>query len=86
MTVFLGPSHFVLAINPEFFVGNLEAFETMMTEYIEGIRYDAGLRIPGDNAHEVEGIRRKAGVPIDDSLKLEIGQWCEKAGYAVDWE
>lgn len=76
---FRGPSHFVLAIDPQRF--GVPDLPGRMAEYAAGIRQDrATIRLPGDAAGEVEKARRECGIPFPEALREEFIQLSQKLG------
>lgn len=76
---FLGPSHFVLAINPALILGSIEKFQGLMQKYIRDIRNDKpGIRLPGDRGDKVETERRNNGIPLSRNLLDELKEWSGK--------
>lgn len=69
---FLGPSHFVLALNPQMF--GLDDIEARMATYCEDIRQGQDdIRLPGENAEAIDATRRAEGIPMEASLWETFG-------------
>jgi delta1-piperideine-2-carboxylate reductase len=81
--LFLGPSHFVLAIAPQKF--GLVKFEENIQRYIEGIRRGEDIRLPGDRAEKEMACRRSLGIPIQDPVVNEIESWATELDVGVTW-
>ena len=81
--LFLGPSHFVLAIDPKKL--GLGFFEAEMQTYIEGIRKGGEVRLPGDSSNEKRLKRLSTGIPIQGSLHLKIQAWSEELGVKLNF-
>ena len=80
---FLGPSHFVLVINPASMPS--KSFEERMKIFVDGIRRRSeNVRIPGDKSLAIFQKRSMLGIPIDKDLIEEIKSLCEELD--VEWQ
>jgi LDH2 family malate/lactate/ureidoglycolate dehydrogenase len=85
--VFLGPSHFAFAINPEFFFDSSERFQELMQKYIDDVRCgDPDIRIPGDAADKIESERIENGIPLADNLLVEFKKYSQKLNCSFTWD
>ena len=79
---FLGPSHFVLVINPASVPS--KNFEERMRFFVDGIRRDSKkVRIPGDRSFSIYRKRSRLGIPIDEDMMGKIKNLCRELG--VSW-
>lgn len=64
---FRGPSHFVIAIHPEFFdVGNLAE---RMSKYLDDIKQGSSeVRLPGASGQKIKQTRERQGIPVSTEL------------------
>merc|ERR1711967_180374 len=71
---FLGPSHFVLAIDPVKFGGVDGDFAKAMQKYVSDIKAPApdGIRYPGEQGVAAQKDRLANGIPIDAALEKEL--------------
>jgi ureidoglycolate dehydrogenase (NAD+) len=68
---FLGPSHFVLALDPASFCG--ATFEANARAYFEGIRRgETSVRLPGDRLRQSVRERDERGIPLAPSLLEDL--------------
>ena len=81
--LFLGPSHFVLVIDPKKL--GLGYFEEEMQNYIEGIRKGDDVRLPGDNSDEKRLRRLSTGIPIQESFHQKIEMWAQELKVELNW-
>jgi LDH2 family malate/lactate/ureidoglycolate dehydrogenase len=76
---FRGPSHFVIAFDPQSF--GIETMPALMAQYAAGIRQGrVSVRLPGDNAAAVAVERQRNGIPIGETLRREVRQLSDSLG------
>ena len=81
--VFLGASHFVLALQPERYNPD---YTSLATSYFAEMHRGQKLRLPGDRAasHRLE--REREGIPLSADVLDAITSWSSKLGVVAAWE
>lgn len=84
--IFLGPSHFVVALDPNSTLGLGNTVATSLTRLIDDVTgRDPAVRIPGLQAARCEREREMGGIPLEAALSAEIQCLCEHAALTLNF-
>ena len=85
---FLGPSHFVLAIDPSKFGTDAGAFAEGMRRYVADVKAPApdSIQYAGERAARVSADRAAHGVPVPAELEAELRRLAAAVGVEIALE
>lgn len=81
---FLGPSHFVIAIDPESTGSSIAELGDAIQRFSIDVRSDLDdVRLPGDKAEAHRRTRAEEGIPVSGDLRTELEDWAKKLNVAL---